>query len=171
MSELSAYGAHHFYYLSRTYRARPYVFITVNLIVYRQSLVSPVHRFPVSSANAARHLRGQQVGRQTLMVHTISPTPGIRQVSAPSCATSSPHCPRTLHGFLHSNGGGTISSTSSSPAFQPIFCMSIPTAKAHSCGTPVSTGKADIYDKSHFSGFTVLPILPVILSVPICPLL
>ena len=161
---------------STTYRARIahvriYVFITVNLIVYRQSLVSPVHRFPVSSANAARHLRGQQVGRQTLMVHTISPTPGIRQVSAPSCATSSPHCPRTLHGFLHSNGGGTISSTSSSPAFQPIFCMSIPTAKAHSCGTPVSTGKADIYDKSHFSGFTVLPISPVILSVPISPLL
>jgi hypothetical protein len=127
--------------------------------------------FPLSSANAARHLRGQQVGRQTLMVHTISPTPGIRQVSAPSCATSSPHCPRTLHGFLHSNGGGTISSTSSSPAFQPIFCMSIPTAKAHSCGTPVSTGKADIYDKYHFSGFTVLPISPVILSVPISPLL
>ena len=105
---------------------------------------------PVSSANAARHLRGQQVGRQTLMVHTISPTPGIRQVSAPSCATSSPHCPRPLHGFLHSNGGGTISSTSSRPAFQPISCMSIPTAKAHSCGTPVSTGKADIYDKYHF---------------------
>ena len=127
--------------------------------------------FPLSSANAARHLRGQQVGRQTLIVHTISPAPGIRQVSAPSCATSSPHCPRTLHGFLHSNGGGTISSTSSSPAFQPIFCMSIPTAKAHSCGTPVSTGKADIYDKSHFSGFTVLPISPVILSVPISPLL
>ena len=62
--------------------------------------------FPLSSANAARHLLGQQVGRQTFMVHTISPTPGIRQVSAPSCATSSPHCPRTLHGFLHSNGGG-----------------------------------------------------------------
>ena len=110
-------------------------------------------------------------GLQTLIVHTISPTPGIRQVSAPSCATSSPHCPRTLHGFLHSNGGGTISSTSSSPAFQPIFCMSIPTAKAHSCGTPVSTGKADIYDKYHFSGFIVLPILPVILSVLISPLL
>ena len=127
--------------------------------------------FPLSSANAARHLRGQQVGRQTFIVHTISPTPGIRQVSAPSCATSSPHCPRTLHGFLHSNGGGTISSTSSSPAFQPIFCMSIPTAKAHSCGTPVSTGKADIYNKYHFSGFTVLPISPVILSVPISPLL
>ena len=161
---------------STTYRARiahvrMSIVIIVNVIVYRQSLVSPVHRFPVSSANAARHLRGQQVGRQTLMVHTISPTPGIRQVSAPSCATSSPHCPRTLHGFLHSNGGGTISSTSSRPAFQPISCMSIPTAKAHSCGTPVSTGKADIYDKSHFSGFTVLPISPVILSVPISPLL
>ena len=106
-----------------------------------------------------------------LLPFAISPTPGIRQVSAPSCATSSPHCPRTLHGFLHSNGGGTISSTPSSPTFQPIFCMSIPTAKAHSCGTPVSTGKADIYDKSHFSGFTVLPISPVILSVPISPLL
>ena len=119
--------------------------------------------FPLSSANVARHLRGQQVGRQTFIVYTISPTPGIRQVSAPSCAASSPHCPRTLHGFLHSNGGGTISSTSSSPAFQPIFCMSIPTAKAHSCGTPVSTGKADIYDKSHFSGFTVLPISPMVL--------
>ena len=78
MSELSAYGAHHFYYLSRTYRARPYVFITVNLIVYRQSLVSPVHRFPVSSANAARHLRGRQAQSRTLMVHTIGPTVRIR---------------------------------------------------------------------------------------------
>ena len=156
---------------TRTTRAHPCIFIIVNLIIYRQSLVSPVHRFPVSSANAARHLRGQQVGRQTFIVCTISPTPGIRQVSAPSCAASSPHCPRTLHGFLHSNGGGTISSASSSLAFQPIFCMSIPTAKAHSCGTPVSTGKADVYDKYHFSGFTVLPISPVILSVPISPLL
>ena len=58
MPESSAYGAHDFYYLSRTYRAHPCIFITVNFIVYRQSLVSPVHRFPVSSANAARHLRG-----------------------------------------------------------------------------------------------------------------
>ena len=134
-------------------------------------VLAPVHNFHCLLPTPQRHLRGQQVGRQTFIVHTISPTPGIRQVSAPSCATSSPHCPRTLHGFLHSNGGGTISSTSSSPAFQPISCMSIPTAKAHSCGTPVSTGKADIYDKSHFSGFTVLPISPVILSVPISPLL
>ena len=38
VSESSAYGAHHFYYLSRTYCARPYIFITVNLIAYRQSL-------------------------------------------------------------------------------------------------------------------------------------
>ena len=47
------YGAHLFYCLSRTYRARPYVFIIVSMITYRQSLVSSVHRFPVSSADAA----------------------------------------------------------------------------------------------------------------------
>ena len=45
VSELSAYGAHLFYYLSRTYRARPYVVNVVIVIIYRQSLVSPVHHF------------------------------------------------------------------------------------------------------------------------------
>ena len=35
----------HFYYLSRTYRARPYVIIIVIVIIYRQSLVHPVHHF------------------------------------------------------------------------------------------------------------------------------
>ena len=88
MSELSAYGAHLFYCLSRTYRARPYVVIIVDVIVYCQSLVSPVHRFPVSSANAARHLRAQRAARQTLIVNPISPTPGIRQVLARTCTTS-----------------------------------------------------------------------------------
>ena len=56
MPESSAYGAHDFYYLSRTYRARPHVIIIVIVVIYRQSLVSPVHRFPVSSAKATRHL-------------------------------------------------------------------------------------------------------------------
>ena len=100
MSELSVYGAHDFYYLSRTYRARPYIFITVNFIVYRQSLVSPVHRFPVSSANAARHLRGRQAQSRTLMVHTIGPTVRIRQVYSSTCMTSTRnafgHCARFL---------------------------------------------------------------------------
>ena len=94
MPESSAYGAHDFYYLSRTYRARPYVIIIVIVIIHRQSLVSPVHRFPVSSANAAWHLRGRQAQSRTLMVHTIGPTVRIRQVYSSTCMTST----RTAYG-------------------------------------------------------------------------
>ena len=40
-------------------RTSVYVFIIVDMIAYRQSLVSSIHRFPGSSANAAWHLRGR----------------------------------------------------------------------------------------------------------------
>ena len=52
------------------------------------------HRFPVSSANAARHLRGRQAQSRTLMVHTIGPTVRIRQVYSSTCMTST----RTAYG-------------------------------------------------------------------------
>ena len=107
MSESSVYGAHLFYCLSRTYRARPYVFIIVSMIVYRQSLVSSVHRFPVSSANAARHLRGRQAQSRTLMVHTIGPTVRIRQVYSSTCMTST----RTAHSHCTISGAETVGAT------------------------------------------------------------
>ena len=127
--------------------------------------------FWMSSANAARHLRAQRAAGQSLMVNTIDPAPEIRQVPANTCSTSSTHYPRPLHHFLHRDGGGSISSASLSLTFQSIFCLSIPMIKAHSCGTPISTGKADMHFKSRFPVVTVLPILPVILYFPICPLL
>ena len=107
------------------------------------------------------------------MVNTIDPAPEIRQVpaAANTCMASSTHYPRPLHHFLHRDGGGSISSASLSLTFQSIFCLSIPMIKAHSCGTPISTGKADMHFKSRFPVVTVLPILPVILYFPICPLL
>ena len=71
--------------LQRTYFPRAYFSVPVFFI---SALCSGCF-IPVSSADAARHLRGRRAAGQTLMVKPIGPTPGIRQVSATTREQSS----------------------------------------------------------------------------------
>jgi hypothetical protein len=133
--------------LQRTYFPRAYFSVPVFFV---SALCSGCF-IPVSSADAARHLRGRRAAGQTLMVKPIGPTPGIRQVSATTRATSS---------ALHT---GTASTTCSKPvgvarfgvsdhhSFELIFYETISDIKSDASATVVDAEKADMKTKTHFS--------------------
>jgi hypothetical protein len=107
--------------------------------------------FTVSSANAARHLRGRQAHQQTLTVSATDHTPGIRQVHATTRATSSALHTGTASTTCSKTVGVACFDVSDHHFFEPIFYEPISKVKPDSSSAVVDTEKADMKTKTHFS--------------------
>ena len=108
-------------------------------------------RNSVSSANAARHLRAQRAARQAPTVSATDPTPGIRQVSATTRATSSALHTGTASTTCSKTVGVACFGVSDHHFFEPIFYEPISKVKADSSPAVVDAEKADMKTKTHFS--------------------
>jgi hypothetical protein len=106
---------------------------------------------PVSSADAARHLRGRRAAGQTLMVKPIDSTPGIRQVSATTRATSSALHTGTASTTCSKTVGVARFGVSDHHSFELIFYETISDIKSDASATVVDAEKADMKTKTHFS--------------------
>ena len=105
----------------------------------------------MSSANAARHLQAQRAARQAPTVSATDPTPGIRQVSATTRATSSALHTGTASPTCSKTVGVACFGVSDHHFFEPIFYEPISKVKADSSPAVVDAEKADMKTKTHFS--------------------